>query len=592
VPDSNASGIGKLKVAVVTPANNEEENLPLVAKSMLSQTMKPTIWIIVDDESSDRTALVARELANNEPWVTVLERKKGSGFYDGSFIAFKAGADAAKEDWDLLLKLDADTTLPPDFLQRLIAKFEEDDLVGIASGISTHPRGNNRMYRKECWEEIKFPDDGLGWDTVDEVFARLNGWRTEAFPDIVCVHMRSKLPNAKYRYHQGRLSRHLGYYSWFVLGRLAKMLITSGTVASLAYGAGFLRGGFGQVNEEIRRAVRRGQRGRVTRILGVPTAQVVRAGSYTPRFDGLDPLITIGMPTLNRSKHLRKVLEGLYNCSYPRERTRLVFVDGFSTDGTYKMLQDFSQEHVREYDDLVLLEDKGNIPAARNICIENLGQANFLLFLDSDVLVMADFICRLLGLIAVGDISSIFYSSFSFEKPKPLVKYVHTVGMGCTLIKKEVVNKVGLFDTSLSVNEDTDYCLRAGKLGFKIVQDTATHYLHLDEGRYSPEQTIKQSIKYRRGYAKIFRMGIYRNRFILYAALDLTVALGFVVHPAFSAGIIVYFAMQLIRRRNFKLAFYLTVNSLILCPLTLLGLLERRSETPVQPQHEATLPSR
>ena len=40
---------------VVTPARNEESNLLDVADSMIKQTIKPKLWLIVDDGSTDDT---------------------------------------------------------------------------------------------------------------------------------------------------------------------------------------------------------------------------------------------------------------------------------------------------------------------------------------------------------------------------------------------------------------------------------------------------------------------------------------------------------------------------------------------------------
>lgn len=172
------------------------------------------------------------------------------------------------------MKLDADTTLPLDYCEKILQRFESDPSLGIASGIcagepvlQSHPRGNNRIYRRECWEQIRFPESGLGWDSLDEIYARLNGWQTRAFPDIVCEHRRSKLPDANYRFYQGKLSRHLGYYWWFVLGRSAKMVISSGLVPSLSYLGGYARGGLGAVDSEIRRAVQADQRNRISQAL-------------------------------------------------------------------------------------------------------------------------------------------------------------------------------------------------------------------------------------------------------------------------------------------------------------------------------------
>jgi glycosyltransferase involved in cell wall biosynthesis len=261
-------------VTIVTPAHNEEDKLDRVAKSLFAQTYPLAEWVIVDDASTDRTFGVAKNLAGDRTWIKAAHHDHEVGSYNASFKAFRFGVDRISPDWQFLVKLDADTVLPPDHIERLVAKFSADTSLGIASGInsgepgiSTHPRGNNRMYRKECWEQIRFPEDGWGWDTVDEVFARLEGWTTAAFNDIVCEHTRSKLPSASYRFQQGRLSRHLGYYWWFALGRSIKMLFTYGPRTSLAHLAGYMNGDLGPAEQEIKRKIREDQRRRIKRIL-------------------------------------------------------------------------------------------------------------------------------------------------------------------------------------------------------------------------------------------------------------------------------------------------------------------------------------
>jgi len=577
----------KNSVMVVTPAHNEEDSLNIVADSVFAQTLLPTEWIIVDDASTDGTLDVAKKLAESRAWVKVVHHDHEEGSYDASFKAFKFGADQVGADWHFLIKLDADTRLPADHIERLIAKFEADRLLGIASGVNagepgifSHPRGNNRMYRRECWGKISFPKDGWGWDSVDEIFARLNGWKTNAFTDIVCQHLRSRLPDAYYRFHQGRLSGHLGYYWWFVFGRSTKILFSSGPLASIAYLAGYLRGPLGPIDRRLEQAVRLDQRGRILRTLGLSKNPLVPPSVYTPKADGHDPLVAVGMPTLNRSKHLSQVLGALHECEYPRKRMRLIFVDGYSTDGTFEMLQDFAGQHAQEYERIILIQERTNIPAARNLCIRNIGDAQFLLFLDSDVLPTQNVIDRLIGLAQAGEIVTILYSSPDRSVPKGQIKYVHTVGMGCTLIKREVISRVGMFDSALPVGEDTDYCLRARKMGYTIIQDNTALLLHLDEGRQKLERAVhpSKSLRYRRVYAKLCTLGVYRNRFILYGLLDVTVILGLLLHPLFFAGLLSYFTVQLIKHRSMKIALYIAANSLILVPLAILGLVETKIE--------------
>jgi glycosyltransferase involved in cell wall biosynthesis len=261
-------------VVVVTPAYNEEDNLNAVAKSVSAQTLLPTEWIIVDDASTDRTTDVAIDIAHGRSWVKVVHHEREEGGQNAIFKAFKCGVDQTQTDWHFLVKLDADILLLADHLERLVAKFEADSSLGIASGvspgepgISSHPRGTNRMYRKECWEAVKFPASGWGWDTTDEVFARLEGWSTAAFSDIVCEHVRSKLRFPGYRFLQGRISRHLGYYWWFALGRSIKMLFSSGPRTSVGYLAGYLIGGLGAAEPEIKQKIKEDQRRRIKQSL-------------------------------------------------------------------------------------------------------------------------------------------------------------------------------------------------------------------------------------------------------------------------------------------------------------------------------------
>ncbi len=96
-------------------------------------------------------------------------------------------------------KLDADLELPPDYLARIMATLESEPQVGIAgsqlsmpSGTggkanvepsqSWHVRGATKFYRRRCWAAIDPLPQILGWDTIDEIGARMHGWETASFP--------------------------------------------------------------------------------------------------------------------------------------------------------------------------------------------------------------------------------------------------------------------------------------------------------------------------------------------------------------------------------------------------------------------------
>jgi 4,4'-diaponeurosporenoate glycosyltransferase len=104
------------KLSVIIPARNEEKNLPRLLRSLRSQPFPPEEILVVDDASTDRTAVVARELG-----ATVLEAPPLPDGWRGKTWACQHGAAQAKGEW--LLFLDADTWFEPAGLPAVLAEF-------------------------------------------------------------------------------------------------------------------------------------------------------------------------------------------------------------------------------------------------------------------------------------------------------------------------------------------------------------------------------------------------------------------------------------------------------------------------------------
>jgi 4,4'-diaponeurosporenoate glycosyltransferase len=112
-PPADATGLAAT-VSVVVPARNEERRLPRLLASLEAQLEPPLEVLVVDDDSTDRTAAVARAAG-----VGVVESAARPAGWLGKPWACAQGAAAATGE--RLLFLDADTWLAPDGLTRLTA---------------------------------------------------------------------------------------------------------------------------------------------------------------------------------------------------------------------------------------------------------------------------------------------------------------------------------------------------------------------------------------------------------------------------------------------------------------------------------------
>jgi len=105
-------------LSVIVPARNEERNLPTLLESLAAQDLSPTEVIVVDDDSTDSTALVARAAG-----ATVLQSKPLPAGWRGKTWACFQGAEAAVGE--VLLFVDADTFFESGGLRRIMNTYLE-----------------------------------------------------------------------------------------------------------------------------------------------------------------------------------------------------------------------------------------------------------------------------------------------------------------------------------------------------------------------------------------------------------------------------------------------------------------------------------
>jgi glycosyltransferase involved in cell wall biosynthesis len=197
-----------IKYIIISPVRNEEKNIEYTLNSVISQTIKPTKWIIVDDGSSDRTPEIIQEYAMKNNWIRLIQLAD-RGYYDlmeaSEIKAFYKGYQRIEnEDYDYLSKLDGDISFDQNYYENLFTEFRSNSRLGVASGglyylrqdneqvpeptYKKHPRGGARVYRKKCWQDIGGVEDKLSWDAIDVYKARMRGWDTYTFDYIKARH--------------------------------------------------------------------------------------------------------------------------------------------------------------------------------------------------------------------------------------------------------------------------------------------------------------------------------------------------------------------------------------------------------------------
>ena len=165
---SDVPPIAGTPVTIVIPARNEAGTIETVVRSILASAYRPFELIVVDDRSTDGTAVIVERLAADEPRLRLVH---GEALPDGWYGKPWACAQGAKAgSGALLLFTDADTRHEPELLGRAVAALERQraDLVTVSPhqrcvtfwerlimpqiwlllGLRYHPRRVNRGTRE------------------------------------------------------------------------------------------------------------------------------------------------------------------------------------------------------------------------------------------------------------------------------------------------------------------------------------------------------------------------------------------------------------------------------------------------------------
>lgn len=265
----------ELQYVLITPARNEAEFIESTIQSVVAQTAQPLKWIIVSDGSTDGTDAIVAKYVANQPWIDLMrmpERRERS--FGGKAHAVNAAyASVRSLDFQVVVILDADISVKKSHFAYLLARLAEDPTLGIvgtpfqeASGETydyrfvsvEHVSGACQVFRRKCFEDINgyIPLPVGGVDHLAVVTARMRGWKTRTFTEMVSLHHR-KMGSAEHGtcaawFRTGIKDYTIGGHPLWELARVVLQIFrTPLIVRGLALGAGY----FGAMVRQVKRPV-------------------------------------------------------------------------------------------------------------------------------------------------------------------------------------------------------------------------------------------------------------------------------------------------------------------------------------------------
>jgi glycosyltransferase involved in cell wall biosynthesis len=223
-----------MKYYIVIPSHNEEALISLTLQSLVEQTVLPTKIVVVNDNSTDKTEDVVNLFVSKYSFISLVNKTSDTIHLPGSKViqAFQKGLETLDENYDFIVKADADLIFPSIYFETIIKHFKSDNRIGMAGGFcyierngewilenltdKDHIRGALKAYRKETFKQIGGLKPEMGWDTVDELLCKFHNWKVVTDESLHVKHLKPTGANynKRARYKQGEAFYSLGYGFW------------------------------------------------------------------------------------------------------------------------------------------------------------------------------------------------------------------------------------------------------------------------------------------------------------------------------------------------------------------------------------------
>ena len=202
-------------------------------------------------------------------------------------------------------------------------------------------------------------------------------------------------------------------------------------------------------------------------------------------------LISIGVVAYNEQNYLPQLLEDIKKQTYNHQLIELVLVDGGSKDKTKEIMHHFSANH--DFFSVQVLDNPKKIQSAGwNVVFKHF-KGDAIIRVDAHASIPMNFVEKNVERLKCNEMvcggirpniiddrtdwkktlltaeASMFGSSIASYRRKADKDYVKSLFHAC--YRKEVIEKVGLFNERLGRTEDNEYHYRVRQAGYKICMD-------------------------------------------------------------------------------------------------------------------------
>ena len=201
-------------------------------------------------------------------------------------------------------------------------------------------------------------------------------------------------------------------------------------------------------------------------------------------------IASVAIVALNEELYIKRILNDVLEQQYPKNKIEVLLIDSGSVDKTLEFMKSFKSEYLSEFYDIQILNNEDKIQAAGwNVAIKNF-RGDVLFRIDAHAHIPNNFVLENMKLQDLGEVvtggprytlsesktlfsdfllqaeNSMFGSSIASYRRSTDNTYVKSLFHGA--YRRSVLEKVGLFNTSLGRTEDNEFHYRIRQNGFKL----------------------------------------------------------------------------------------------------------------------------